>query len=59
MSAREHDEERAGASLTYTCLNCSARLEGRSCKLRCPRCGYFESCSDLEPHPPISGAKPG
>jgi hypothetical protein len=54
MKTHERDAAPEGASLTYTCLNCSARLEGRSCKLRCPRCGYFESCSDLEPHPPLS-----
>ena len=36
----------------FHCPNCSAPLEGRTCKLRCTRCGYFESCSDLEPAPP-------
>jgi len=40
-----------GPALAYTCPNCSAPLEGRTCKLRCLRCGYFESCSDLEPAP--------
>jgi hypothetical protein len=39
------------AAVAYTCPNCSAPLEGRTCKLRCTRCGYFESCSDLEPAP--------
>ena len=38
----------------YVCLNCSGTLEGLKCKIRCPRCGYFESCSDLEPAPPSS-----
>ena len=28
------------------CPNCSQRLESRSCKLRCDRCGYFMDCSD-------------
>ena len=28
------------------CPNCSERLESRSCKLRCDRCGYFMDCSD-------------
>jgi len=41
-----------GPAVAYTCPNCSAPLEGRTCKLRCLRCGYFESCSDLEPAPP-------
>jgi hypothetical protein len=29
------------------CPGCSAPLLGRSCKLRCLRCGYFEDCSNL------------
>lgn len=29
------------------CPSCSAPLRGRSCKLRCLRCGYFEDCSNL------------
>ena len=29
------------------CPRCSARLEGRSCKLICPACGYYMSCSDF------------
>jgi hypothetical protein len=29
------------------CPGCSAPLHGRSCKLRCLRCGYFEDCSNL------------
>lgn len=28
------------------CPNCSQRLQSRSCKLRCDRCGYFMDCSD-------------
>ena len=29
-----------------TCPNCSARLEESRCKLLCPRCHYYMSCSD-------------
>lgn len=29
------------------CPNCDSRLEARACKQRCPRCGYFDSCSDF------------
>jgi ribosomal protein S27AE len=29
------------------CPRCSARLAARSCKLSCPRCGYYMSCSDF------------
>ena len=28
------------------CTNCGAPMLSRSCKVRCPRCGYFEDCSD-------------
>jgi len=29
------------------CPGCSARLMARSCKLICPSCGYYMSCSDF------------
>ena len=29
------------------CPSCAARLEARSCKLICPACGYYMSCSDF------------
>jgi hypothetical protein len=35
----------AGVPAEY-CPNCSEKLRGRQCKLVCPRCGYFLSCSD-------------
>ena len=41
--ARERDE---GEASSY-CPRCSARLEGRSCKLICLGCGYYMSCSDF------------
>jgi hypothetical protein len=28
------------------CPNCSAKLELLKCKARCPRCGFFQDCSD-------------
>ncbi len=34
------------------CINCGAVLQGRQCKARCTRCGYFEDCSDgVSDHP--------
>jgi hypothetical protein len=29
------------------CPTCSTRLAPRSCKLICPGCGYYMSCSDF------------
>ena len=39
--------ERDGQYASSYCPRCSARLEGRSCKLICPGCGYYMSCSDF------------
>ena len=30
-----------------TCPNCGARLDEQKCKLVCPNCFYFKSCSDF------------
>ena len=32
--------------IVTTCPNCSARLVDSRCKLVCPRCHYYMSCSD-------------
>jgi Zn finger protein HypA/HybF involved in hydrogenase expression len=29
------------------CPRCSAQLAQRSCKMICPSCGYYMSCSDF------------
>ena len=33
-------------ALIRTCPNCGARLRESRCKLLCPRCHYYMSCSD-------------
>jgi len=30
------------------CLQCAHELINEKCKLRCPRCHYFMSCSDFD-----------
>ena len=30
------------------CPRCSHELHNEKCKFKCPRCGYFMSCSDFD-----------
>jgi Zn finger protein HypA/HybF involved in hydrogenase expression len=45
--ARECSVE-ASAEPWRWCPRCSHELENHKCKLRCPRCHYFMSCSDFD-----------
>lgn len=44
LESRQKEQNRENPS--NFCPVCSARLEAHRCKLRCPTCGYYMSCSD-------------
>jgi hypothetical protein len=45
----KRDEARAaeGNDPAAFCPNCSSQLKDRGCKLSCPSCGFYLSCSDF------------
>ena len=34
-------------AIELTCPNCGMQMKEKRCKLNCPKCGYFKSCSDF------------
>jgi Zn finger protein HypA/HybF involved in hydrogenase expression len=47
MSCSVTEEESRGEYWRW-CPRCGHELHNEKCKLRCPRCHYFMSCSDFD-----------
>jgi ribosomal protein L32 len=42
-----HEQFRQTVNAAQVCPNCSTLLQNNHCKLECPGCGYYLSCSDF------------
>jgi hypothetical protein len=48
LEANTDSSENASGEHWRYCLRCGHELINEKCKLRCPRCHYFMSCSDFD-----------
>jgi len=47
QNGRPDTQKRSASDAYRFCPNCSRQLVDQQCKLKCPRCGYYLSCSDF------------
>jgi len=47
LAVDENAPANATADSSRFCPNCSAQLKEHRCKLSCPQCGFYLSCSDF------------